>query len=845
MNAPFFRNGWALALLAGPGLLALTAARPRPPEENILQRIARQVSEYYAAVLPEKAYLHLDKPVYATGETIWFSAYVVDALRHQADSTSRVLYVDLVSPEQKIVSRRTLRLQGGRAAGDIDVTDTLAAGVYQLRAYTTWMRNAGDNFIYSRRLQVWPASPYTAEAVPPMASAARKAGAPAPAAAPGGRPDVQFFPEGGSLVEGLPAVVACKAVAPGGRGVDVRGQILDERNAVVVAAFATAHLGMGRFAFVPAAGHQYHAHLTLPGGGAADYPLPAPQASGYVLHVADAGAEYVVEARYHAAPGTTAPAQAMLLTEVRGYLVYIGQRPLDGPAPATWRLAKARYPNGILHITLVDEKGTPQAERLAFVQNGPAALPATITADRPSYGLRAPVQVRVRVADAAGQPVAAHFSVAVAEGSVGGLDPNAETIASNLLLTSDLAGYVENPGYYFQAPSAATAQALDNLLLTQGWRRFVWKDVLSGQPAAVPFAADKALALSGQVLSEHGYRPIPNSQLTFVETRPVRQVTTGTTDASGRFNFVGFDGRDTAVVTLQARRAQGGSNVVIRTDTGPPLVGPPLPPLPAPPPAIVDYMKRSRQQQADEHEMNPNLHAGMVVRNILLGNVAVTAKRVVVPPNDSRRLYGATGGTLVDFTEIPSAQSGMNILQVLQGRIAGLTVTGNPPNMSVQIRNQGTPIFILDGQKVDLEFISNLTSNDIEAVEVFKGTEAAIFGGSGGAIAIYTKRGDSKYKGADKGPAPGIATVRLPGYYQAREFYAPRYGAPTLTAPGPDPRRTALYWNPDVRTNAAGEAAFTVFTADVNGTFQVVAEGLTPAGQPVRGTATVVVQGNK
>ena len=833
MNSFLFRNKWALAALAGLGLLA---ARPRPLDENILQRIARQVSEYYATTLPEKAYLHLDKPVYGTGETIWFSAYVVDALRHQADSTSRVLYVDLVSPELKVVARRTLRLQGGRAFGDLDVADSLAAGNYQLRAYTSWMRNAGEEFIYSRRLQVWGASPYTATAPPPLAAtvkASKAASAPPPA-----RPDVQFFPEGGNLVAGMPAVVAFKATAASGRGQDVRGQILDE-GAAVVASFAAAHAGMGHVAFTPAAGQHYRARLALPGGGTADYPLPAPQASGYTLHVTDAGAEYVVEARYRAAPGTVV-APAMLLTEVRGFLVYLAPRALTGTAPAVWRLTKARYPNGILHITLLDADGVPQAERLAFVQNGPAALPATLTADEASYSPRTPVQLRVRVADAAGQPVAARLSVAVADASLASLDPNAETIASRLLLTSDLVGYVENPGYYFRNQTAATAQALDDLLLTQGWRRFVWKEVLAGKPVAPRFPADQSLALSGQVQSEHGHQPMPNSQLTFIETRPVRQVLTSTADANGRFNFMGFDGRDTAVITLQARRAQGGTNVIIRPDTGPPLVGPALPSLPAPSAAIADFLRRSRQQQADEHDMNPELHSGMMARNILLGNVAVTAKRVAVPADDPRRLYGATGGTVVDFADMPA--SGMTVWQVLQGRVAGLTVTpGSPPQL--QIRGGGSPQIILDGMRTDAEAVNSIPASDVESVEVFKGAEAAIFGGSGGAIAIYTKRADRKYKGEDRGPAPGIAIVKLPGYYQAREFYTPRYGAPTLVTPGPDPRRITLYWNPDVRTDAKGEATIIFFTADAGGTFQAVVEGLTPAGLPVRGTTTVVVQG--
>ncbi len=182
----------------------------------------------------------------------------------------------------------------------------------------------------------------------------------------------------------------------------------------------------------------------------------------------------------------------------------------------------------------------------------------------------------------------------------------------------------------------------------------------------------------------------------------------------------------------------------------------------------------------------------------------------------------------------------MNILQLLQGRVAGLTISGSPPDMSVQIRGQGSPQFILDGQKVDLDLVSNLSAGDVEQVEVFKGAEAAIFGSSGGAIAIYTKRADRNYKSKDVGLAPGVATVKLAGFYEAREFYQPRYNA-LLTNPPADPRTSTLYWNPDVRTNAKGEAELHFFTADGSGTFQATAEGLGRGGQPAQGSTTFKV----
>jgi hypothetical protein len=831
-------GAWLVPMAAG--VSALMAFR-LPAEDNPIRVIAEKLSAYYAATLPEKAYLHLDRPAYGTGETIWLSAYVVDALRHRPDTLSKVLHVDLLSPQRRVVVRRTLRLVGGRAAGDIELNDSLVAGTYLLRAYTSWMLNAGPNYVYERRLQVWPASPDQTDGQGADATPGAKT-APKAAASPASKVDVQFFPEGGSLVAGLPATVGIKAQASTGRGAAVSGQVLDEQGKPVVAAFTAQHAGMGRFSFTPAAGQHYRARVKLPGGTSADYPLPAVQPTGYSLHVTDVGDSYTVEARYKGVAGAPVPGPVMLLTEVRGFLVGLIPRPItDDGASVTWKVTKNRYPSGILHLTLFDAQSNVQAERLAFVLNGPPALHVVLTPDRAAYAPHDPVHVKVQVQDAAGQPVATHLSVAVAEAGAASLDPEGGNVATNLLLTSDLAGYVENPGYYFQNTTPETTQALDNLLLTQGWRRYVWKQVLGPTRPVLPYAAEQGITLAGQVTGM-GQNGIANSQLTFIQSKPVRSVLTATTDADGRFRFTGFPGRDTAVVTLQARRQTGGTNVMIRPDLGPPTFGSPLPPLPplaTASPAVADYLRRSRQQQVQERQNRPEGD----IRNVQLANVAVTGKKELVARDDSRRLYGAVANTVVDFANDLSAQSGLSIFQVLQGRVAGLSITGSPPNMSVQIRGAGTPLFILDGMRVDADAINTISANQVESVEVFKGPEAAIFGNgaNGGVIAVYTKRGDKNYKGPDKGPSPGILVVKLPGFYQAKEFYQPRYGAPVLNAPASDARRLTLYWDPEFSTDIKGQGEFLFYTADGGGNFQITTEGVSLAGDPSQGKATIYV----
>ena len=827
-------RSWYQGAVLGLGLLGAAAWQLPPDDGAVLRRLVQGIGLFYGNTRPEKTYLHLDKSVYTVGETVWFSAYAVAADTHRPDTLSRVLHVELLNGGGRVVARRELRLDGGLGHGAFALPDTLHPDTYQLRAYTGWMRNAGPEFFYSRRLELWPAAPLAAQGTGPGVLRAQAAAARTVAAAIAQAPDVQFFPEGDNLVAGLETVVAFKATDYAARGLDVEGQVLDAQNQPV-ATFRSSHLGMGSFTFTPVLGQRYHA-VVAPAGVPVSVPLPAVQAAGFALHVTSLASVFLVSVRQRGGSGGS----VLLLGQVRGTVAYVAQGQVVGNETFVARIPKSKFPTGIVQLTLFDEGGTPLAERLAFAQNDPA-LHVTLVPDRPSYGPRQPVRVHVAVADAAGQPVAARLSLAVTDAGVA--VAHAETIASYLLLTSDLTGYVENPGYYFQNPTPETAQHLDALLLTQGWRRFAWKAVLAGPPPAPEYGVERTLSIGGQITQPNG-KPVPASKLTYLQSLPRKIFLNTTTDNAGRFLFDGLGAcNDTTRLMLQARTERGNRNLLIHLDPGPPVPARRLPPLPLQaPPELAAVLGRSQAQHAAEIKFQFD-----TTRSIMLGGVTVKGQKAVLA--DPRRLYAQSSSTVLRMDDLGAAADGNTALQMLQGRVPGVSVTGTGDNTQVQIRgvtslsgNNG-PYCLLDGVPVPLDVLANLPARDVETIEVLKGGQAAIFGsqGSAGVLAVYTRRNSPHFNRATLA-APGVVSLRLPGYYCGREFYVPRYDQPTTKREYPDLRHVTLYWNPAVRTDASGQTDLTFFTSDAAGHFQLSAEGLSETGKPALGSSTLRVE---
>ena len=349
-------------------------------------------------------------------------------------------------------------------------------------------------------------------------------------------------------------------------------------------------------------------------------------------------------------------------------------------------------------------------------------------------------------------------------------------------------------------------------------------------PPAPDYGMERTLSLRGQITQPNG-KPVPASKLMYLQSKPQKIFLVTTTDNEGRFLFNGFENCDTTRLMLQARTGRDGRRLAIRLDPGPPVPSRRLPPLPLQPPAgLAEDLARSQAQHAAEIKFQFD-----TTNTILLGGVTVNGRKVVAP--DPRRVYSPAGATVLRVDDLAAAAQGRTVLQVLQGRVPGVSVTGTGTATQVLTRSvtslsgSSEPLCLLDGVPVTLDVLANFPASDVETIEVLKGGQAAIFGsrGASGVTAVYTRWSSPNYNPASQ-IAPGVVALRLPGYYCGREFYVPRYDWSTTQREYPDLRRATLYWNPSVRTDATGQAELLFFTADAPGSFRLSAEGIFGAG---------------
>ncbi|BAU55196.1 hypothetical protein MgSA37_03377 [Mucilaginibacter gotjawali] len=643
-------------------------------------------------------------------------------------------------------------------------------------------------------------------------------------------PDVQFFPEGGELVNGLRGKVAVKSIAPNGMGRDINGTIVDNEGNVIVD-FATQHLGMGAFAFTPQSGKTYLARIkTGIGETAFEVDLPKAKAAGFTMGINNsrpdsiflkvAANEALFQQKQHSA--------FYVIAQSGGNIYYTAQSTLEDQV-FTAAIDKKRFPTGIVQFTLFAGDGEPLNERSAFIENNDT-LQLKIDNPVKTFAPGQKVTLNLDVKNPAGQPVMGAFSAAVTnESMLLGDEASDLEIFSSLLLTSDLKGYVEKPGYYFTNTNDQTRADLDVLLLTQGYQRFEWKPIWSNTPAQIAYQPETTLDLAGSIKTYAG-KPVPYAKISLIAAKD-NYITDTVTNAEGNFIFKNPELPDSARVLLSAKKTNNNNNVNISINK--PGYAPVIKEkqaiyintITAELPAMVkpDSIQKRRQQIAD-------LRSRRMLKEVTVKGHTVF-KRVEPDLSNSTNLNGAGHADQIIMSEdlIGCVKLSDCLTFTLRG---GISIrNGKAINPHTHGMHQSPIMAVsIDGAISNNVNLDDIDPNIVHSVEVLSSVSTySVYGYDigGGVLVITTKHGGKDY--ATTEPAPGNLTYIYNGFYKAHEFYSPKYDSPQSKSLAADLRGT-IFWSPDIITGNDGKTTLNYYNGGTKGTYRVVIEGINDDG---------------
>ncbi|WP_017734043.1 TonB-dependent receptor plug domain-containing protein [Nafulsella turpanensis] len=650
---------------------------------------------------------------------------------------------------------------------------------------------------------------------------------------------LQFFPEGGDLVQNVSGRVAFKALNEFGKAADVEGIIVDEEGNEVQR-FSSFHKGMGAFNFIPEEGKTYLARLTKPVATDTTYPLPKPLPNGYVLNIKQQNPESLTASVY-----SPLNKPLYLIGQLRGGM-YFSRKIMAEKGINKIEIPLDSFPIGVAQFTLFDHQQLERCERLVFV-NRERKLQVEIETDREYYQAREKVTVKLRTYDEHQLPVPASLSLSVVDDKIiSYADDKQDNILSHLLLSSDLKGKVEEPSYYFDPAEAAADEALDYLLMTQGWRRFKWQQLMVEEHTFNHYP-EKLGSISGRLINRKTGKPV-EGEVTLVELDNRRRAAQLKTKPDGSFLFLKTDPGSDIQLFAKARLGRN-ENLQLVLDQE---VEGNYEKLSEPGMYQGEeiFLFREIVEVPDEEVIEEELELNMdVSQSIVLEEDVKQLQEVVIVGYDPMTKSNISEAVTVVNQEF-AFHPGQSLEQALQGRVAGVEITPNSatPGASARISIRGSssiasgdPLFVVDGFPIEtngrsgLSALGFLSADDIKSVSVLKGPEAsALYGSraSNGVVLINTKSGHY-YPHYNRRLLDNYTSlyIKPTKFSPQREFYMPDYSAEEAPGERTDFRET-IYWNPGILTDHRGEASISFYTSDATTAFRITAEGIGVNGLP-------------
>jgi hypothetical protein len=859
-----------------------------------IQSLLTKINAYHDSRPIEKMHLHLDKYSYTAGETIWFKAYTVVGAENLLSNLSNIAYVDLVSPKDEIVANIKIPLASGLGLGDITLADTLIEGTYRLRAYNNWMRNdssayffqqnilvsngrldnvqtqsqiSGDNYVVLLRdLQ---GTPLTEKAVRYAISKDGKvlkrgrlnSGADGRLEIPlkdeytqaklsiqfenqaqvpvekifkipavGARPNsVQFFPEGGHLLAGTLNKVAIKTLQPNGLGIAAKTYILTS-GGDTAAIIKTNKLGMGASHLFIDAKESFTTATYFEDGTSVQTSLPPIETSGYNIQVNNGNVNRLF-AQVNMSSDKQNGEDIYLVVHHLGRTYYVSKQAAS-KAELTFSVPKEELPSGVLTISVLNHDLVPLMERPVFIFQTARELPLAVALGAPSTGTRKHVTVSLESGNPSDSVRNAVLSASVINASKIRdsiqLMPN---ILTSLLLSADLNGYIENPGYYFDGDFKSNE--VDHLLLTHGWRKIDLASALTpGEPAFLP---EKSISIRGQARKLGRKAPAAGAKMTLISSKNFMDFIDTVANDEGYFEFDQLFFPDSVKFLITAKDDKGKNNIDIIV---PKAEETPVGPNRNAPDEKNDINAKFLDDILQSKQFFAGLEAqGLMEKTIAIQEVVVTARSSKKKASENSANLNGPGNadqvlTAEDLETCPTLEMCLN------GRLLGVMFRNGRPYTT---RGGGEMQVVLDGMYIEGDQLSMINPVDIQSIEVLRNVGyTAIYGsyGGNGLIIITSKTG----RDAIQSYTPkGIVTVQPKGFNLNRTFYKPVYEINSENQLQRD-LRTTIHWEPNIVTNSEGKATFDFYTSDEKGTYLIILEGLDLQGRLIRKTVPLEVR---
>jgi hypothetical protein len=763
-----------------------------------IDKMVGNFSDYTSNHLQEKVYVHTDRSYYLCGDILWFKAYVENADNNKPLSVSKVVYVEVLNNQHQPVLQGKIAVKNGSGSGSFELPLSLGSGNYELRAYTNWMKNDSANYFFKRFITIVNT---TENLDPSIRNYSIKYLA-------------HFFPEGGNLVNGINSLVAFKINDNTGKSADANGVIVDDSRDTI-ARFQTQKFGMGSFFFAPQSGKHYTVITTVNDSSVIKTNLPDAYESGFVMHLTDEGNQL----KLNVSAVNPSSQNIYVVAETNRNIDYSRTASLQNNQ-AAFTINKADLKEGIAQITLFTANGQPVCERLYFKRPDHKMVITTKT-EKTNFNKRDKVDIDLSTTDESGKSLAGNLSASVFR--LDSLQQTPENIDTYLWLTSNLKGYIENPDFYFKNDNPETNAALDNLLLTQGWRRFDWKNISGNNRSVFNYVPENyGHIVTGKVTNE-------------ITGKPAANVLVYLSVPGKRVQLYGCISNEEGFIHFDLKNFYGPSQIVLQTNTTKDSIYH----LEIFSPFSEEYSGQDFPALKVSENKRGELEASNLHMEILNAYHANDLQKMAPLNIDTLPFYYKPTKTylLDNYTRFTTIEEVMReyvaevnvAVRKKQYHFSTLNVEGNELS-SIQPAERvfsKDPLILLDG--VPVFDVNKMIAYDPLKVQKLDVVAAKYYWGpivAEGIVSYTTYKGNLP----DYTLNPHDVILDYDGLQQQRIFYSPDYSSESARRNRLPDFRDVLYWSPDVSTNEKGNGHISFFTGDISAKYLVVLQGISANG---------------